>query len=103
KVILELWLGKDVPYITILFTKLSLIALLIDSISNPFMIAVQASGKIKWYQIILGSFIMLNLPISYLFVFNGYPSYSVFIVLIIITVLTLFVRLLFVKKILNYK
>jgi O-antigen/teichoic acid export membrane protein len=101
--ILGVWLS-DVPPYTEEFIKLSLIFLLIDSISYPLIIAVQASGIVKWYQIIVGIFISLSLPISYVVLkfFNGTPA-SVFYVVIGITFATLFIRLLFVNKLLNFK
>lgn len=100
--ILSLWLGI-VPASAAVFCQLALISLLIDAISGSLMIAVQATGKVKWYQIILGSFIFLNLPISYLILYRGGEDYYVFIVLIIITLLTLIFRLFFLKKILGYE
>ncbi|MDM1503179.1 lipopolysaccharide biosynthesis protein [Myroides marinus] len=99
--ILELWLGI-VPESTVVFVQLVLIGLLLDSLSGSLMIAVQATGKVKWYQIILGTFIFLNLPISYLVLLFGGDDYYVFIVFIIITFLTLVFRMIFLKSILNF-
>ncbi|MEC4116374.1 oligosaccharide flippase family protein [Myroides phaeus] len=102
KEILSLWLGI-VPNSAVMFCQLALISLLIDSISGSLMIAVQATGKVKWYQIILGSFIFLNLPISYLVLLAGGEDYSVFVVLIIVTILTLVFRMFFLKSILEFE
>ncbi|MCA4806989.1 lipopolysaccharide biosynthesis protein [Myroides odoratimimus] len=99
--VLELWLGV-IPENTVVFVRLVLIGLLLDSISGPLMIAVQATGKVKWYQIILGTFIFLNLPISYLALLFGGKDYYVFIVFIIITFLTLVFRMFFLKSILGF-
>lgn len=70
--ILKLWL-KTVPEYTVIFTRLVLINILIDSISGPLMTAAQATGKIKLYQGVVGGLLILNLPISYLFLHWGYP------------------------------
>ncbi|MDM1094744.1 oligosaccharide flippase family protein [Myroides odoratimimus] len=96
------WLG-EVPKTTALFVKLMLLSILIDSISGSLMIAVQATGKVKWYQIILGTLIFMNLPISYFVLKIGGEGYYVFLVLILITLLTLIFRMFFLKSILNFE
>jgi O-antigen/teichoic acid export membrane protein len=98
--LLKIWLNT-VPDYTGIFVKLSLIYIMIDSISYSLITAVQASGKIKWYQIILGTFIFLNFPISYFVLKLGGAAESVFYILIIITFLTLVFRMFFVKKLLR--
>ena len=52
--ILGLWL-KEVPENAILFTRLGLIESLIVSISLPLTTAARAPGKMKKYELILGS------------------------------------------------
>lgn len=100
--ILTKWL-KILPDYTVIFVKLTLIYILIDSISYSLMVAVQATGKVKIYQIVIGTFIFLNLPISYLALKLGEKPQSVFIVLIAITFLTLALRMFFVEKLLKIK
>lgn len=100
--ILELWLEAPPDY-TSLFVKLTLINLMVDCISGPLIIGAQATGRIKWYQIIIGTFILLCVPISYLILkFYPYPE-IVFIVIIIINLLALFFRVFFLQKIMNLK
>lgn len=89
--VLNLWL-KDVPNFTALFTIIILIEILIDSFSNPLLIAIQATGKVRKYQIIIGGILLFNLPISYIALSLGYPAYSVFIVSIFITILASIAR-----------
>jgi O-antigen/teichoic acid export membrane protein len=60
--ILEMWL-KSPPKNTSIFIVLCLINVLIECISGPLMIGAQATGQIKWYQIVIGTLIFLNLPI----------------------------------------
>lgn len=98
--ILKMWLGF-VPEYSNIFTKLMLITVLIDSISGTLMIASQASGKIKVYQIIMGSIIILNLPISYIFMKNGFNPSVVFIIGIIISIISLFVRICLVSNLIQ--
>src|SRR5690606_13730712 len=53
EMILRLWL-KIVPDYTVIFTRLVIINILIDSVSGPLMTGAQASGKIKVYQALVG-------------------------------------------------
>ncbi|MEA9414113.1 lipopolysaccharide biosynthesis protein [Flavobacterium sp. PL02] len=99
--ILEFWLKKTPEYISI-FVILCLISLLIDCISGPLITGSQATGKIKWYQIIIGSLIFLSLPISYFFIRLYKDPVVVFYVMISINILSLIFRLFFLKKMLSF-
>lgn len=94
--ILELWL-KDPPKYTAVFVNLSLINLLIDCISGPLMIGAQATGKIKWYQIIVGTLIFLNLPIAYVLLKTYNNPELVYYTSIVISLLSLVFRLFFLR------
>lgn len=95
--ILDLWLVK-VPKYSIVFTRLIVINVLIDSISGPLMTAIHATGDVKKYQILISIILILNLPVSYvLFVLKMEPQ-SAFCVNICLTMVALFVRLFLLKK-----
>ena len=98
--IMNLWL-KQPPENTTIFVQLSLISILIDCISGPLMVGAQATGKIKNYQIVVGTLVFLNLPLSYLVLSLGYMPSSVFVVNIFIGVIALGFRILFLSKILK--
>jgi len=66
KYILELWLKKDVPDFTLIFTRLMVVTGIIESLANPLITSINATGKIKKYQITTSSIILLILPVSYL-------------------------------------
>lgn len=100
--ILNLWLTV-VPEHTVIFIQLAFVYLMIDSISYSLIIAVQATGKIKNYQIVIGTFIFLSLPFSYLVLKLGGSPESVYYVLISVTFLTLVFRMFFVKNLLGFK
>ncbi len=98
--ILQLWL-KTVPDYTVIFTRLVIINVLIDCISGPLMTAAQASGKIKLYQSVVGGLLILNLPISYLFLkFEFQPQVTIF-VSIGISIVALYVRLKIISPLVN--
>lgn len=77
--ILNIWL-KTVPENTVVFLRIMICTSLIYTISNPLIIANQATGKVKKYQAVCGSTLLLILPISYVCLKFGCPAYSVFIV-----------------------
>ena len=63
--ILGLWLG-EAPKYTSLFTILVLTEALIDSLTNPLATGVQATGKIREYQLIVGGMSLSIFPLAYL-------------------------------------
>ena len=94
--ILELWL-KIVPEHAVLFVQLVLIFAMSESISQPLITAMLATGKIRNYQIIVGGLQMMNLPISYLLLRLGFFPEIVIIVAICISQCCLAVRLILLR------
>lgn len=90
--ILVIWL-KLVPEHAVLFVQLILIFAMSESISNPLITAMLATGKIRNYQIVVGGLQMLNLPISYICLKLGAMPESVLIVAIVISQCCLAARL----------
>lgn len=79
KFILTVWL-KNVPENAAIFLRIMICISLIYTLSNPLMVANQATGKVKRYQAICGSILLMILPVSYVCLKLGCPAYSVFIV-----------------------
>ena len=63
--ILRIWL-REVPEYTMIFTILVLIDGIIAAITDPLFTAVQAVGKIRFYQMTVGVTALLNLPLAYI-------------------------------------
>lgn len=99
--ILELWL-KNPPKHTAIFAILTSVYCLVDSLTGPLWEAMQAGGKIKRFQMVTGICLLLNLPVSYLFLMYGYAPSVVLIIQIVITGFTVGVRVLFVKYYLQF-
>lgn len=98
--IMHLWL-KEVPTYAIDFIRLALIYSLIETLSIPLMVGVQATGNIKKYQITMGIIVFLNLPILWLVLkYTNIVEYT-FLVFCIISLISMFIRLLFLKKMMN--
>lgn len=97
ELILKIWLGI-VPEYSIVFIKLLLIITLIETLVNPLTISIQATGKIKSYQILVGSSLLCILPFSWVALkFNAAP-YIVYVIQIICSTIALIIRLNFVKR-----
>ena len=95
--ILDIWL-KDVPDHTVAFIRLVLITGLIGILSETLVTTQNATGKNKWYQIIIGGTNLLTIPIAYLCLKLGQPSEAVFFVTIGIETVRLFLRLPILKR-----
>lgn len=90
--ILVIWL-KIVPEHAVLFVRLIMIFAMCESISNPLITAMLATGKIRNYQIVVGGLQLLNLPLSYICLKTGFVPESILVVAIIISLACLFARL----------
>lgn len=70
--VLDLWL-VEVPPMSSLFTRIIIIEALFSTLGSPMITALMATGKIKWYQIIVGSLLLFDIPVAYLLLECGYP------------------------------
>jgi O-antigen/teichoic acid export membrane protein len=100
KSILEFWL-TEVPEYTLIFTRLIIINAIIESLAHPILTSIQATGRIKVYQIVTGSIILLNLPVSYLFLRCGALPQSTMYVSIVITIIAHLSRIYFMNNLLK--
>ena len=82
--ILTLWL-KIVPEHTASFVQLILLFGLSESISNPLITAMLATGKIRNYQLVVGGLQLMNLPVSYILLRIGLFPEIVIVVAIILS------------------
>ncbi|MFI3301809.1 MAG: lipopolysaccharide biosynthesis protein [Rikenellaceae bacterium] len=90
--ILNLWLGSTPEY-SVTFVRLALIFGLCESVSQPLIAAMLATGKIRNYQIVVGGLQLMNIPISYVLLRSGYPPQVVLFVAIFISLCCLAARL----------
>lgn len=96
--ILHIWLGNDVPEFTPQLCSWLLLSILIESISAPLWMTIQATGKIRTYQIIISSLFLLNIVLSYIFLSIGYNAITVMYVRFSVSILCFVTRLLMVHK-----
>lgn len=90
--VLDWWL-VDVPDSTVIFLRLILCSSIVAAISSPTSVVVNATGKIKKFQICEASTYLLILPISYIALkfFHVSPP-MVFVISLLIEIVTQIVR-----------
>ena len=81
--ILNVWL-VTVPEYTVTFVRLVLVLTLFESLSNPLVTAMLATGKIRNYQLVVGGLQMLNFPFSYMLLYWGlFPEITLVVAIVI--------------------
>ncbi|MFS2000995.1 hypothetical protein [Vibrio breoganii] len=98
--ILTIWLGA-VPPLTVEFTTLVIIDTLVCGFSGSLMTSIQATGRIKYYQMLIGGILLLNIPISYFLLKLYSEPFIPFLITISLSFIAFNCRLIFVKKYLN--
>ena len=99
--VLKLWLG-NVPDYTVTFLRLVLIMLLVDSMANPLVVAMQATGKIRKFQLVIAIIMLSNLPVGYCFLKMGADAYSVMYIAIVTSFIGLIARLLLLRELIPF-
>ncbi|RXF69363.1 lipopolysaccharide biosynthesis protein [Arcticibacter tournemirensis] len=87
--ILSLWLGKY-PQYSVIFCRLLLCSGLMTSLSNPLQIGINATGKIKKYNVLIGALYLSIIPISYVGLKLGFDAFVVFVVQLLILAISVF-------------
>lgn len=99
--VLGFWL-KDVPPYAVIFTRLLLCVTLVDAVANSMMIGVSATGKIKYYHIVIGLTLLSALPIAWVAVnVTGNPAMAFVAQLFAVSLAQLF-RMFFCKKLFGF-
>lgn len=88
--VLKLWLGI-VPEYTGQFVIFALLTSLLYTLSGSVTTAIQATGRLKWFQIGICIIMLSELPVDWILLELGYPPYSVMWP----TVVTYFIALVF--------
>lgn len=99
--ILHLWLNV-VPKHTSNFVILVMIFTMCESLSNPLITIMLATGRIRNYQIVVGGLQMLNLPMSYILLKLGSVPETVLIVAIFLSLVCLIARLIMLKTMIKF-
>lgn len=89
--VLKIWLGI-VPEHTVWFLRLIMFIMLTETLANPYIVANQATGKVKVYQAVCGGLLLMIVPVAYLVLKLGGDPESVYIVHGCIAIITQFAR-----------
>ncbi len=95
--ILGLWLDA-IPPDGVTFVRLMIIFCIVDSLTGPLWISMQATGRIATYQIVMSSVWLMSLPLIWVGYQNGLPPYWLLLVWILIDFALLWVRVIFSGK-----
>lgn len=100
--VLRLWLGKNIPVQTDIFSILMLIDAVICTLNTPCTQVTLATGRIKAYEI--GSTIvnLCLIPVCYVFLLLGFKATSSFIITILFSAILQIVCLYFANKELRF-
>lgn len=90
--LLKLWLGQ-VPDHAVNLARLVILYSMIEALSKSIMTAINATGKIRLYQIVVGGIILLNIPISIVFLELGFPIEITAIVAFLLAIIAFYARL----------
>ncbi len=99
--VLKLWL-KNPPNQSVLFTRLIIIETVLVSVSYSIMTLVQATGKIKLYQGVVGGILLLNLPLSYFALKLAAPAHVVMVIAILVEIMAFFARMIIVRYLTSF-
>lgn len=100
--ILNLWLKGTVPEYTIPFTIIVLINMTVSSLNTPLSVTVQATGKIRNYQIIRNLITLCVVPIAWVAMKMGADPIAVFIISFAITLIVHPVSMILLRKEFTY-
>ncbi len=100
--ILNLWL-TTVPPNTIIFVRLSLILGMLDCLGKSSYTACLATGRLKWYAIIITSIAVLEFPLTWLSFALGYSVVSAYYIYIFVKAGVLIARLYLMKSMLGFQ
>lgn len=94
--LLKIWLN-EYPLITVTFINLMFVELFINCFSASLSTLIQATGKIKNYQLVVGGMMLINMPLCLLLlkIYNNVEL--VYYVSILIAFICLALRLYFIK------
>lgn len=99
--VLNLWLGKT-PDQTILFVQWAIVTCYARAIEDTHGPLYLATGNVRNLQIVGGGMMLLNLPLSFIFLKLGYPAIVTMQIGVTIEMIVMFIAFCFLKKMVNF-
>lgn len=100
--VLRLWLGEIPPY-SVSFLRLTLLCTITFLLGSPYLNGINATGKIKFYQIAVTAVGWTVFPFTWIAYKLNFNVQFFFGIYLVIYFLLIWVRAYFVKKLLGYK
>ena len=95
--VIQLWLG-ECPEYSVDFVRGIILYSIVRNLHGPVDIAFKSANKMKAYQICEIIIMILNIPLSYVFLYFGAPLYSIFLIMAIVEVSNLIAILYLAKR-----
>lgn len=99
--LLGLWL-KEVPEGAASFCKLAVLCNLLGCLGEGIPNLINACGKIKAYQVVVHTILILGLPISFFLYKAGSNMYTIVIVFCVINFVNSFVKLIMLRRVVQF-
>lgn len=99
--ILKLWLGK-VPEYTLNFTRIAIILNLLSGLGKGIPALVQATGKVKWFQIVSAAIQFSSLPVVLVLYHFGSPPETILIVFCVCSFISAVAQLFLLRSIIKF-
>lgn len=90
--IMRLWIGSAASEDMIVFSRLFIVYTVLLAMHNPITTIMQATGRIKYYHLIVESITIMSLPLTWVLFSMGMPAYTVFVSMISLCLLAHVVR-----------
>jgi O-antigen/teichoic acid export membrane protein len=101
KYLLNLFL-KEVPNYTITFVQIMVINAMIHVMNAGIPAAIQATGKIKYFQIIISTLKLLALPIGYFLFKSGHEPYFMPLAFTMVSIISLIIEQILLKLLFQF-
>jgi len=101
--LINLWLGKDsVPEYAVILSRLMIVNLLIQGLGSGLVSLIQATGKIKWFQIIMSGTSLMALPLAWVLYKSGFPPQTMVYCFMGMAILNVVWRQLLLNKLIQF-
>lgn len=95
--LLKLWLTVYPDY-SVSFIRITLFIAIVQTLSNPYITAICATGHIRNYQLVVGLITIVNVPVCYVLLMIGLDPIWVYISSLIMYIITFVIRILFIRS-----
>ena len=96
--ILDIWLKGNVPDYTVALVRITLLSAMFKSLGNTVLTGINATGKVRNYQIAVSTVAFFAFPLSWLAFRMGAEPYVAFLILMGVDFTQIFVRLIVTRK-----